>query len=76
MIDSERMDASPSPRLRGEGAEPLAGFGVSPKGEGEVSEEPPPQSPLTLGCRLALPTTGSAKPSPRKRGEGLYADEP
>ncbi|GJD95162.1 hypothetical protein OCOJLMKI_2372 [Methylobacterium iners] len=27
--------------------------------------------PLTLGCRLALPTTRSAKPSPREQGEGM-----
>ncbi|MDO9428783.1 MAG: DUF559 domain-containing protein [Methylobacterium sp.] len=37
----------PSPRLRGEDAEPLVGFGVSPKGEGEggLPSETPPESP-------------------------------
>lgn len=27
--------------------------------------------PLTLGCRLVLPSTSSTKPSPRKRREGM-----
>jgi len=37
----------PSPRVRGEDVEPLAGFDVSPKGEGEgaIPDETPPESP-------------------------------
>ncbi len=31
--------------------------------------------PLTFGCRLVLPRTSSAKPSPRKRGEGMRTDD-
>ena len=32
--------------------------------------------PLTIGCRLAAPTTGSSRPSPRVRGEGMRLRPP
>ncbi|GJD75469.1 endonuclease domain-containing protein [Methylobacterium goesingense] len=62
----------PSPRSRGEDAEPLVGFGVSPKGEGEGGhpEEPRPAAPPHPRSARLGPDEGAEALSPQAgRGE-------